>query len=143
MRWSVIAAILAGLLASVLLVVSAPASSKPTFEDQVGNWVVPEAPFQAAAAVWGVQMTYGGPAACEASPPGVQVICMQPTPGGILSEYFLDGRGIVLSPRLKGKPDWEIQELVTHEIGNALGVPEQPCGAHSAMSRCVDGYLNP
>ena len=110
--------------------------------DQVGDWVIPQAPFQAAAAMWGIRFMYGGPPSCERSASGTQTACMiASAPPGVprnwLGAWFKDGRGIVLSPRLQGMPAWKQQAVVAHEIGNALGSPEQPCHARNVMATCI------
>jgi hypothetical protein len=114
------------------------------FEDQVIDTTIPYARFQVAAAIWGVPMSYDGPANCQTSPPGVEVICMRSDvlPSTWLSGYWLDGSGIVVSTRVANlSPTAQIEDI-GHEIGNALGIPEQPCGAPNIMSQCLDGRLN-
>lgn len=127
------------------LALLAPAGGgRPHFQDQVGAWVIPFAVVQRAAAAWGVSVTYGGPPGCHTA----GVICMDTLPaswpglpGHVLGEE--EGGAIVVSPRLIGSPQARQQAVIEHELGNALGVPEQPCGARSVMSRCLDGYLRP
>lgn len=125
------------------LMVTAMFLRRPMFEDQIINTVIPFGVVQQAADAWGVPVIYGGPPGCKNSPPNVQVICMSDTSSRwYLGEWFINGQGIVVSPRLASLPRWKQVEVLEHEMGNALGVPEQPCGAHNVMSRCVDGFLN-
>lgn len=122
--------------------------------NQVGDWTIPQAPIIAAAESWGLPWRYGGPASCLASAPGTITVCVTvehpsvnddtggPWPAKWWSEWW-PGRGIGLAPRLVGAPAWQVQEAVAHELGNALGVPTEPCGVHNVMALCMSGYLNP
>ena len=110
--------------------------------DQVGDWVVPQAPIRAAAAMWGIGFAYGGPPSCESSATGTQTACMVASaPPGMprmwLGGWFRDGRGIILSPRLTHEPAWLQEAVAAHEIGNALGVPEEPCRSRDVMALCL------
>ena len=110
------------------------------FDDQVIDTVIPFSIFQAAAAAWGSTAVYGGPASCEIAP---NTICMtwvfEPGWAGYTVRSL---SGIFLSPALAGRSRADQQEVIEHEMGNALGVPEEACGAANVMSQCVDGYLN-
>lgn len=136
-----VAALLVGTVMAAILV-SAPAGASLQFEDQIGSWVVPILAVQQAADIWGVPVTYGGAPACHQT----WVICMDRLPaawpglpGQLLGETV--GHAIVISPAVLSRSPREQVFVLAHEMGNALGVPEQPCGAHNVMSRCWDGYL--
>lgn len=130
------------LAAASVLPGTATGAATPVFQDQISSGVVPLADVQQAADVWGVTLHYGGPPSCHED----GTICMGDLPatwaglpGRLLGETV--GQAIVISPAVLSRSHQELVFVIAHELGNALGVPEQPCGAHSVMSRCWDGYL--
>lgn len=121
-----------------------------TVVDQIAPEQVPQEVVQGMAAAYGLGYRYGGAPACGQghSAAGEQVVCIQPIHqrecgrGGCWSYQFFAG-GIVLSPALVGQPVWMVEEALCHELGNALGYPEEPPTARNCMAMSMSGFLSP